>query len=241
MGMRMLQYSIILAALLTFAPDASAKTFSNQFVEFQLPAKWECQLDGTEWVCQSIDEEKKRDAIIVLAAKIRKPGMDELEAYREHLKKKQVYQSLSGESVESTPRYVKDQEVSSQTWVDALHLQSEIPDFYTRYLATVVQDLGVLVTFSVRKDKYAEYAPDIDAMVKSLKAFRKPGDVNMVAGGSGEPINPDNYVFQDQNEKKSTNLAKPRGGMSEETATMISLGFLLAIAGAYIIWRRRKK
>ncbi|MGZ3730666.1 MAG: hypothetical protein ACXVCG_15665, partial [Bdellovibrionota bacterium] len=65
----------LLSLLLLFPAVVHAKTFANQFIEFQLPDKWECQLDGTEWVCQSTDEQKKRDAIIVLAAKIKKPGM----------------------------------------------------------------------------------------------------------------------------------------------------------------------
>ncbi|RYZ93850.1 MAG: hypothetical protein EOP11_27220, partial [Proteobacteria bacterium] len=150
----------LLLALAFLAPTLShAKIFANQFIEFQLPEKWDCQLDGTEWVCQSTDEQKKRDAIIVLAAKIKKAGMDELPVYKAHLEKPQTYKSLSGEDITSEPRYVKELDVSGKPWIDSLHLQSEIPDFYTRYLATVEQDLGILVTFSVRKDKYEEYAP----------------------------------------------------------------------------------
>jgi hypothetical protein len=229
-----------LVLLFAFSGSAEAKIFSNQFVEFQLPEKWECQLDGTEWVCQSTDEQKKRDAIIVLAAKIRKPGMDELTEYRAHLKKKQLYQSLSGETVESEPKYVKDTVVSGTTWVDSLHLQSEIPDFYTRYLATVVQDLGVLVTFSVRKDKYNEYAPDIEALVKSLKAFRKPGDPNAQSGETtGEAQNPDDLVFDKNAEKKNKN--EGAHGNNEDAATALLVVIVAVAAGGYIIWRRRKK
>lgn len=157
---------------------AQAKTFSNQFIEFQLPDKWECLLDGTEWVCQSQDEQKKRDAIIVLAAKIRKPGMDDLPVYKAHLEQKLEHTTPSGEKVVSEPKFVKEIDIAGQKWIDALHLQSELPDFFTRYLATVVSDLGVLVTFSVRKDKYNEYSADIDAMIKSLRAFRKAGALN---------------------------------------------------------------
>ncbi len=236
-----MRWLILASFIFALSSQAEAKTFANQFVEFQLPDKWECQLDGTEWVCQSTDEQKKRDAIIVLAAKIRKPGMDELDSYREHLKKKQLYQSLSGETVESQPKYVKDTVVSGTTWVDSLHLQSEIPDFYTRYLATVVQDLGILVTFSVRKDKYNEYSADIDALVKSLKAFRKPGDINKTNGeGLEESQNPDDLVFDKAGDKKNAKNTAPRGN-NEDANNAILLVILLALAGGYIIWRRRKR
>jgi len=63
--------------------------------------------------------------------------------------------------------------VNGQQWVDALHLASEVPGFYTRYLATVKEDLGVAVTFSVTKDLWREYQPIIDKLVSTLRVFRQ--------------------------------------------------------------------
>lgn len=68
--------------------------------------------------------------------------------------------------------------------MDALHLESEIPGFYTRYLATVKDGIGVLVTYSVSKNKYQEYAPQFEELVKSLKAFRREGGLNMAPANS---------------------------------------------------------
>lgn len=226
----------LLAVAFLLPVHGFAKTFANQFIEFQLPDKWECQLDGTEWVCQSTDEQKKRDAIIVLAAKIKKAGMDELPVYKAHLEKPQTYNSLSGESVTSEPRYVKELDIQGKPWIDSLHLQSEIPDFYTRYLATVESDLGILVTFSVRKDKYEEYAPDIEAMVKTLRAFRKQGGINDGAAGgiadSGAPI------FG--GEGGAGGAPKKARGSGEETGLMALLG-IVAVAGiGFFLWKRRR-
>ena len=51
--------------------NANATKFGNQFVEFELPTGWVCLLEGAEWVCQNqADAAKKKEAIIVLAAKI---------------------------------------------------------------------------------------------------------------------------------------------------------------------------
>jgi hypothetical protein len=225
----------LFSLLLLFPAQVFAKTFANQFIEFQLPDKWECQLDGTEWVCQSTDEQKKRDAIIVLAAKIKKPGMDELAVYKAHLEKPQQYQSLSGEAITSEPKYVKDLDISGHPWVDSLHLQSEIPDFYTRYLATVEADLGILVTFSVRKDKYEEYGPDIDNMVKSLRAFRKPGALNE-GGDKSVDVNPDATLFQGNS---GTVKKKTSEGGGEDGA--IGLLVLLAAAGGGFFWWKKKQ
>lgn len=225
----------ILALLVLFPNLASAKIFANQFIEFELPEKWDCQLDGTEWVCQSNDEEKKRDAIIVLAAKIKKAGMDELPVYKAHLEKPQVYKSLSGEEITSEARYVKDLDIKGKPWIDSLHLQSEIPDFYTRYLATVEADLGILVTFSVRKDKYEEYAPDIERMVASLRAFRKEGEINTT--GMQPVLDPSALEAP---EGGGGGVRKKKAG-NEEAAGAGLLLLLVAAGGGYWYWKKKMK
>jgi hypothetical protein len=229
---------LLLVAVLPL--QVQAKTFANQFIEFQLPEKWECQLDGTEWVCQSTDEQKKRDAIIVLAAKIKKAGMDELSVYKAHLEKPQTYNSLSGESITSEPRYVKELDITGKPWIDSLHLQSEIPDFYTRYLATVEADLGILVTFSVRKDKYEEYAADIENMTKSMRAFRKQGEINAGAGGAaGLPVDSEGTLFPEGGGGAPVKNAGTGGGGGAGAAGLLVL--LAAGAGGFIWWKKKQK
>lgn len=230
-------YALFVLAFLCSAP-AFAKTFANQFIEFQLPDKWECQLDGTEWVCQSTDEQKKRDAIIVLAAKIKKAGMDELPIYKSHLEKPQTYQSLSGENITSEPRYVKEIDITGKQWIDSLHLQSEIPDFYTRYLATVESDLGILVTFSVRKDKYDEYSPDIENMVKSLRAFRKQGEIN---SGAAAPGIADGEGVLFPGDGQGAGAKKKAKGSSDDAGALLLVGLLVAGAVGFIIWKKKQR
>jgi hypothetical protein len=230
------------AVVCVVAPLAHAKTFSNQFIEFQLPEKWECMLDGTEWICQSTDEEKKRDAIIVLAAKLKKEGMDSLEIYEAHLKEKLTYTTANKEQITSDPRYVKRLDISGKTWIDSLHLASEIPDFYTRYLATVEADIGILLTFSVRKDKYNLYAPDIEALVQSLRAFRKPGalneDPNKLGAEDSSQQTASNLMFGEDGAKKG---GAAGGGQANQRAELILFGLVGVIAVAYILWRKRKR
>lgn len=175
---------ILPAALALFLPatGAFAAKFANQFVEFELPPQWQCTLEGAEWICQSADPAKKKDAIIVLAAKLR-GDQDSLDQYLAYLKASKVYTSADGKPVKSEVKYAKTAEVNAQAWVDALHLESELPGFYTRYLATVKQDIGVLVTYSINKNKYQQYLKDFDALVNTLRVFRRAGGIN--AGPQG--------------------------------------------------------
>jgi hypothetical protein len=237
-------YRLLAVLLMMAAPaPAFAAKFANQFTEFELPPQWQCNLEGAEWVCQSTNDAKKRDAIIVLAAKL-KGDQDSLDQYYTYLKAAKTYTSVQGKPVKSEPKDVKNVNLSGHPWVDALHLESEIPGFYTRYLATVKQDIGVLVTYSINKNKYQEYLEVFNNMVKTLKVFRKAGGIN---------VNPAGGNLFDQ-AKIPTNIsadtvfpgAAPVGGADggQQTPKKAPLPILpIALGGAaiaFFIWKRRQ-
>jgi hypothetical protein len=228
--------AIALVAAFGSANSYAAK-FANQFVEFELPPQWQCNLEGAEWVCQSLDEQKKRDAIIVLAAKL-KGDQDSLDQYLAYLKNPKTYSNIKGSPVTSTPKYAKNIQIGDHPWVDSLHMASEIPDFYTRYLATVKNDIGVLVTYSINKAKYAEYQPQFENMVNTLKVFRKPGaplngGTNLFAVNVPKPD--DTTVFNSNLIPGGEN--KPKKAKDDLPIEYIMAGVVLV---AFIIWRRKK-
>jgi hypothetical protein len=163
---------------LSTLPSAFAAKWANQFTEFELPPSWACNLEGAEWVCQNTDEAKKKEAIIVLAAKL-KGDQDSLDQYLAYLKAAKSYTSVAGKPMKSEPKFAKTVNLNGQPWVDALHMESEIPGFYTRYLATVKDDIGVLVTYSISKNKYQEYQKEFENLTRTLKVFRKSGGINV--------------------------------------------------------------
>ena len=239
-----IRISYIFAVLVTLVAvpfSAQAGKFANQFVEFELPPQWECVLEGAEWVCQSKNEMKKRDAIIVLAAKL-KGEQDSLDQYLNYLKASKTYTSVQGKSVKSDPKYAKSVNLNNHPWVDSLHLESEIPGFYTRYLATVKQDIGVLVTYSINQNKYQAYLNDFDNMVKTLKVFRKPGGINT---GSTNPF-ANAQIPQGMTESTVFPGAAPAGGSEdrpvapkENDNSMLLLLVLVAAVG-FFIWKKRR-
>src|ERR1700727_1970307 len=112
-------FGITVAATLCLfnATNSFASKFANQFIEFELPPQWQCNLEGAEWVCQSADENKKRDAIIVLAAKL-KGDQDSLDQYLSYLKASKTFTSAQGKPVKSEVKYAKYQNLNDQTCVD---------------------------------------------------------------------------------------------------------------------------
>lgn len=164
---------VLVALFLTLSLfQIQAKRFTSQYCEFELPNGWECALEGTEWVCQSSNKDRRKEAIIILAAKIR-GAQDDLAQYQAYLKAPKTFGLPDGKTQVSDPKYVKMNQINGHNWVDALHLASEVPGFYTRYMATVKEDLGVAVTFSVAKDHYDDYQVIFDRIIATLRVFRQ--------------------------------------------------------------------
>lgn len=237
--------SAIAGGLIFFlaSPVAMAAKFANQFVEFELPPQWQCNLEGAEWVCQSLNEQKKREAIIVLAAKL-KGDQDSIDQYLSYLQAPKNYTNLQGRPVTSQPKYAKSVSVNGQPWVDSLHMESEIPEFYTRYLATVKQDIGVLVTYSIHKSRYQEYLNDMENLVKTLKVFRKAGGINAAPAqanlfqtGAIPPNVAQNTVFPSA-ETPAESARATRSKESDNSMLWIIGG---AAAILFILWRRRQQ
>ena len=57
-----LKFLISLLVCLFISTNSFGKRFSNQYTEFELPTGWSCALEGTEWVCQSSDSNRKKEA-----------------------------------------------------------------------------------------------------------------------------------------------------------------------------------
>jgi hypothetical protein len=169
----MLQLLTVTLSFIFFANLVQAKQFSTEFIEFELPPGWSCVLEGSEYVCQSENKDRRKEAIIILAAK-KRGEKDSLESYQGHLNRKKTYTIPGGKSQVSEPKYTKVKKINNHQWIDSLHLASEIPGFYTRYLATVKEDIGVAVTFSVAKEFYKDYNQSVfDRIISSLRVFRQ--------------------------------------------------------------------
>jgi hypothetical protein len=219
-----------------------AKTFSSQFSEFELPNGWDCTLEGSEWVCQSENKDRKKEAIIILAAKYR-GEQDSLDQYQAYLKTAKSFSLPGGKTQISEAKSVTVREINGQRWVDALHLASEVPGFYTRYLATVKDSLGIAVTFSVAKDHYDSYQDIFEKIIATLKVF----DQKTAAGGTWKPKGQEGDLIQDgtyiPDSGQNADISMQKKGKSdnsgEETTTIIAI---LAVAVvAFILIRAKKK
>jgi hypothetical protein len=168
-----------------------------------------------------------------------------LAQYQAYLKKSKTFTLPGGKTQVSEAKYTKLNDVNDQKWVDSLHMASEVPGFYTRYMATVKEDLGIAVTFSVGKDHYSSYQELFESIISTLKVFRqkniKPTDFKL-AGTKGDlldavPIPDSVRQFDIDGDPR-----KRKKSSGTDEADLILYGILAAVAGfAFMKMKKKKK
>ena len=177
-----------------------------------------------------------------MAAKIR-GEQDTLTEYRNYLNKTKTFTIPGGKTQISDPKYTKKETINSHQWIDSLHLASEIPGFYTRYLATVKEDLGIAVTFSVAKDLYSTYAEVFDKVIRSLRVFRQAKVALKNFKFKADDKNFEDVTYIADGEKLDISRGKIRntraGGDEDDMTIYILLG--AAALGVFIFLNKNKK
>lgn len=153
--------------LILFTSFAHAKVFSTSYASFETPKEWICTPDGASWICSNTDKKLKREALIIMTAKL-SGGDDNLNFYERYLKTKKNY-SFKGRKVSSKVIRVKQNILNSHRWVDGFHLASEVPNYYTRYIVTTKNNLAVLISFTASKSKWSKYSNDFDRTINSVR------------------------------------------------------------------------
>lgn len=230
-------FTICLLGVFLISSNVHAKLFKNSYVQFELPANWDCELEGTEWVCVNKFVKKnneKKEAIIILTAKEKGPS-DSLKLYEAHLKTPRNLVNARGKKYKSDVKQVRTRKISLQDWMDGIHQGSEVQDYYTRYLATVKGQIAVLVTFSAHKDHYTKYANDFIRAIQSLKIIASD---DILAGSSAAlgRREEDLYALPISSALEGGDLGDDdmyieQSGGDGKTATRILIGLLLVAAG----------
>lgn len=238
------RWGVALGLILLVSWGAEAKIFRNSYVAFELPDIWNCTLEHTEWVCRSSNDTESKEAIIVLTAKEVGPT-DTFEAYVSHLAtQQQVAYKGAGTGLSRVVYPPKKVQINDQQWVDGLHLASEVPNYYTRYLATIKDKIAVLVTFSAHKDHYTKYSQDFFRAVMSLRVIATK---NLLNNPSMGPIRPSSETLGGPisavipGDMLGTEADTGGGGGSDKTRNLLlGLAIILAAVGGYIFMKSRR-
>ncbi len=165
--------SLCFGLLVLFPTFLFANQWGTEYLKFELSETWKCQTDENQYICYPADASKRKEALIVVAAKIEDTKEDKLEKYYDYLKKPKEIKTPSGQAITSKVHLIKYITVNDTKWIDALHESSEVPDYYTRYLATIQSGIVIVLAYSTSIEKNILYIKDLRNMVQTLKVTAK--------------------------------------------------------------------
>ncbi len=244
MKCQFLKYPLITLLSILLTSFANAKSFRNAYISFELPQSWNCNLEQTEWVCRSESTKESKEAIIILTAKEIGPT-DSLQSYESHLNNPITLNLKTGGTSESKIVYkAKTVQINDQAWIDGLHMGSEVPNYFTRYLATLKGRIAVLVTFSAHKQFYTKYSQDFFKAVMSLRAIETKNLINNpeIRPGNGT-LGPGSFQDKMPIDMINSDDLQANGGGGRGSSKMMLLGIalILAAAGLYIFLKKKQK
>lgn len=219
---------------------ASAKTFRSSFVRFELPPNWSCAQEELDWVCSPESLEDRSEALVIVVTKEVNAVDDTFDKYKEILKAPKPMRDLVGNAYTSQVKYVRDKPIKNHPWVDSLHLGSEIPGFYTRYVASIKDRIAALITYSVSETVFAKHGPALDAMIESAELIFDP-KVFEEAKKSG--ILPSRSLMSGaRREPVLESDAKADDAPSSNLDPMQVIGGLILVLGiAFYVYKKRKQ
>lgn len=243
--------------VLAFVTLISGTAFGlkTAYVQFDHPEGWKCELAQGVWICQSTTEPDRREAVVLSIATMA-TEWDTLDNYETYLKQPKTIQDEDGTTLTSKVTYARKRNINGHNWVDALHFNSELPGFWSRYVATTVKtqqnSLAILITYIVSEEYYKQLAPKFEAMVSSLKPNAEFDAAVLSKQGDG-PVNSSMRIGDVQKAILSERVklragkvdASAGGGDGTVSVSSSKKPIIVALVGGaavvYLLLRRRNK
>ncbi len=224
----------------------AAHALKTAYVSFDHPEGWRCELSQGVWICQSTLEGERRESVVLSIATMA-TEWDTVDNYLEYLKKPRTITDDQGKPLESKVTYARKRDINGVTWIDSLQVNSELPGFWSRYVATVHNKLAILITYVVSQEQYQRLAPQFERMVGSLRPnaefdlniASKQGEMPLPGAAKLGPSQTDilRERLRPATKPVVTEESESEGGSSFGTIVLL----LLAGGAVYWVLRRRKK
>ena len=155
-----------------FVSSAQAKPEKVGIVTTDLGSGFSCSLEGAELVCQKTSSEIPAPVTIVITSRTRTSD-ESIATFKKHLSRPREFSTADGGKVSSEVKSVKTDKIGEHFWIDALHFQSEVPGFYTRYYATIVGKNSIVATFTMKKELFESFDKTVPKIVSGFKFSEK--------------------------------------------------------------------
>jgi len=231
----------LLLSGLVFSVCGFSKTFSTQFIKFEIPPNWTCALEEIDWVCQPDNLVERSEVILTVVTKAVNDVDDTFDKYEVAMKNPRDMRDLLGNAYKSQVNYVRRRSIRNHIWIDGLQLGSEIPGYYSRYIASIEQKVAGMISYSIAESVYPKWAPVMDNVVETAQIFFDPKAFAELSSKTSS------LLPKDGRGKMSRIAPVAEGGKKSDdggggTNPLVIGGAILALAGAaYYFYKKKQK
>jgi len=230
---------LVVFCLLAFSINAHSKTFKNAYIAFEMQDDWKCSLEQTEWVCRADDPQEAKEAVIILTAKEKGPT-DNFTIYEQHLNSPiETFPRLGAKMISILKYSAQKSKINDHLWLDGLHQDSEVKNYFTRYMATTKDQIAILVTFSAHNKAFAKHSINFEKAIRSLRVVAAR-DINKYMAAEKLPFGSERFGADRFTAEIATISAEmARGPASEKynARKTIGLGVLILAIALFLISR----
>ncbi|HVJ63746.1 MAG TPA: hypothetical protein VM901_00680 [Bdellovibrionota bacterium] len=236
-----LSRSLLALGLGLFALGAEAKQFKTQFFSLDLPPNWDCVKEELDWVCQPDNLHERSEVFMVIVTKAVDAVDDSLTKYQDVLSQVRTLRNLRGDPYKSEVRYTRINKILEREWVDSLQFGSEIPGFYTRYLASIAEKVAGLLTYAIAESSYAKWSPVMERMIGTIELKFDPQAFEQLSKQSGSLLSSRGGGFGGRAAAPEVEAAAPAPDASNDSSIMIVALVLFAAAGYWFYKKKQQK
>lgn len=159
---------MIRLALLTFFCTTSVWAHQQPYgpLTFDMPDSWSCHNDEHNLVCLEQKDTPDTSALVV-SYKDAGPE-DNFDIYKSQLSQPRLLKD-GDLTQQSEVRAVREIELGSRKWIEAVHYGSEISEYFTHYFVTKADPYAVLISISVHKSAYPTDLAKLKPLLDSIR------------------------------------------------------------------------
>lgn len=228
--------------LLAFFAFGNVWAKQTSYLSYEEPPGWNCELSTQGvFVCESPNEQQRQNSLILVFG-APATDFDTLPNYERYLNRPKTIMDESGKPIDSKVTFVRKRNINGFEWIDSLQQNSELPGFWTRYVATVQKPLAILVTYVVSEQQYAELTPSFERMVASLKPltnFKFSTNQNDLALPGTELGGVLKNHLEKRLQKKNVAVSEP--SKSPQSSSLLLYGIVAVLILGFVLTRTRKR
>lgn len=152
--------------LLLLVISFNASAYETEHLRIQIPNNWSCSKSTIHHVCKP--QTSKPNPMVLILSGSKAPQTENLANVSQLISSPKTLPNSSGSPTQSKVYYSKPININNIKWFNSLHYASELPNYFTRYLATYKNGYTHIASLSVHKDYFSKNNTELNSILQSI-------------------------------------------------------------------------